>query len=432
MIALIQAGGAGTRLKDITGDLPKPMVPICGKPILEWQIENLRRSGFDRVVLVVSHLGHFIQDYFGNGAKFGLKIEYIVENEPLGTGGAIYYAAKLFDEDFALLFGDLMIDVDWKRFFAFHNEKHALITAFAHPNGHPSDSDLLLVDEGSRITSLLSKHDKRDFYYENLTNAGLYIVSKEILHKVNEPTKIDFEKEILTPALKEKTIYAYRSSEYVKDCGTPERYFAVVKDCEAGIIAARNLSHPQKCLFLDRDGTINHFGDFVTKADMLDLEPGSAEAIKKINSSPYLAVCITNQPVVARGETSLAELKNIHNRLEDLLGQEGAYLNDLFFCPHHPDKGFPGERPEFKIECDCRKPKIGMLLKAQAKYNIDFKESWVIGDTCQDVQTGINAGCHTALVMSGDPHPYKKYGDAKPDFIAKNLFEAVEKILSLK
>jgi len=432
MIALIQAGGAGTRLKDIAGDLPKPMVPICGKPILQWQIENLKRSGFDRVVLVVSHLGHAVQDYFGDGSKFGLNIEYIIEKEPLGTGGALYYASKMFDEDFALLFGDLMIDVDWQRFFSFHREQDALITAFAHPNGHPFDSDLLLADDEGKVLTLLPKHDKRDFYYENLTNAGLYIVSKEILRTFAEPVKLDFEKEILAPSIMEEKVYAYRSSEYVKDCGTPDRYYGVIKDCERGIIAARNLSRPQKCLFLDRDGTINHFGDFVVRSDMLDLEPGAAAAIKMINSSPFLAICVTNQPVVARGETSLEELKNIHNRMEDLLGQEGAYLNDLFYCPHHPDKGFPGERPEFKIVCDCRKPKIGMLLRAQKKYNIDFKQSWVIGDTCQDVQTGINAGCHTVLLLDGDPNPYKKYGNAKPDFIAQNLKEAIERILSVK
>src|SRR5574344_596574 len=432
MIALIQAGGAGTRLKSITGDLPKPMVPICGKPILQWQIENLKASGCNHVILVVSKNGTAVQDYFGFGDKFGIKIEYIVEQEPLGTGGALYFASKMIDEDFALLFGDLMIDVDWNRFFAFHQKREALIPAFAHPNGHPADSDVLVADADGKVRKMLSKHDPRDFFYENLTNAGLYIVSREILHRFTEPVQIDFEKEVLAPSIPEERIYAYRSSEYVKDCGTPDRYYGVTADCQNGIIAARNLAKPQPCIFLDRDGTINHFGDYVIRPEMLLLEPGAAQAIKKINASPYLAICITNQPIVARGETTIEQLQSIHFKLEDLLGQEGAYLNDLYFCPHHPDRGFPGENPAYKIDCDCRKPKIGLLLRAQRRYNIDFKNSWMIGDTCQDVQTGINAGCHTCLLLGGDPNPYKKYADAKPDLICQNLAEAIDKILALK
>ncbi|MCQ2741934.1 MAG: HAD family hydrolase [Bacilli bacterium] len=180
---------------------------------------------------------------------------------------------------------------------------------------------------------------------------------------------------------------------------------------------------------MDRDGVINRFGNFVRKPEELFLMEGAAKAIKRINESSYLAICVTNQPIIARGEATLETLEDIHNKMEDLLGNEGAYLNDLFFCPHHPDKGFPGERPEYKIDCDCRKPKTGMFKKAQAKYNIDFTESWMIGDTCQDVQAGINAGCKTCLVTSGDPNPYKKYGDVKPDLVCKDLEEAISKIL---
>jgi histidinol-phosphate phosphatase family protein len=430
MRALIQAGGAGTRLKSITGDLPKPMVPICGKPILEWQIESLKKSGIVDITIVIGAKGDAIPNYFGDGTKFGVKVSYIREEMPLGSAGVFYLIKDSIDSDFLLLFGDIMLDVDWERMIAFHNEKKASITCFAHPNSHPFDSDLLVCDSSNRVTSLDSKHNVRDYYYENITNAGLYIVSKGAATSLTELKKTDFEKDILYPYIGKGEVYAYKSSEYVKDCGTPDRYHGVTSDLENGIISARNLRNPQKAIFLDRDGTINVFGNFVTKADMLHLYPTAAEAIRMINASEYLAICITNQPVIARGETTFEELHRIHDKMEDDLGKEGAYLNDIFFCPHHPDKGFKGEIPELKIDCNCRKPKIGMLLDAQKRYNIDFKNSWFIGDTKQDVQTGINAGCHTILLTGGDPHPLKKYAEAQEDFTTVYLLEAVKHILS--
>ncbi len=429
MKALIQAGGAGTRLKSITGDLPKPMVKINGKPILEWQLRSLALSGVKEAVIVISKNGDSIPAYFGNGERFGLSIRYIKEEQPLGTAGALAFLKNDFTEDFFVVFGDLMLDVDWGRFLSFHKEKKSALTSFAHPNSHPFDSDLLVVDEHSKILSIDSKNNVRDYYYENLTNAGLYVASPEVFSFVDEPRKIDFEKDLLSAFIKEGKAYAYRSSEYVKDCGTPERFSAVNQDSLNGIISAKSLRNKQKALFLDRDGVINKFGDFVVKEDMLSLCPNASKAIKLINDSSYLAICITNQPVIARGEVTFEGLRKIHNKMETLLGKDGAYLNDLFFCPHHPDKGYEGEVKELKFDCSCRKPKIGLLLKAQEKYNIDFRESYFIGDTCRDVQTGINAGCKTVLVTSGDPIPTRAYGEAKADYVKKDLYEAVKFIL---
>jgi histidinol-phosphate phosphatase family protein len=431
MIALIQAGGAGTRLKSITGNLPKPMVRLGDKPLLQWQIENLRAGGVEEIIVSVSASGGAIQDYFGDGRRFGVRIRYIEEKMPLGTGGSLFFASQMVGEDCIVCFGDLMFDVDWGRFLAYHRAKKAAMTAFAHPNSHPFDSDLLSVDENGKITKIDGKNNIRNYYYENLTNAGLYIMTPAALKYVSVPVAIDLESVVLAHFVAEGSAYAYRSSEYVKDCGTPERYYAVAKDCQRGIPEAKNLRRPQKCIFLDRDGTINKFGGFVTKAEMLELAPDAAAAIKMINESDYLAICATNQPVVARGETTFEELARIHERMEDLLGLSGAYLDDLYFCPHHPEKGFPGEVPELKIECGCRKPKIGMLLKAQEKYNIDFAQSWFVGDTKQDVQTGLNAGCRTVLLTCGNPNPNQTYAEAVPTLTCGSLAEAVEAILRM-
>ena len=431
MYAVIQAGGAGTRLKTITGDLPKVMVELNGKPIIEWQIESLKRSGIQDFVIIISKNGKLISDYCGDGKKFGVNISYIKEESPLGTAGGLYFAKEIIKDGFILCFGDLMLDVDWMRFHRFHKEKGSSLTAFAHPNSHPFDSDLLVTDNEEKIIKIDSKHNVRDYYYENLTNAGLYVCSKEVLDFIKEPEKIDFEKVVLKHFVEEGKAYAYRSSEYVKDCGTPDRYYSVEKDLKNGIIHGKSLSNLQKCIFLDRDGTINKYRGLVKKTDELELADDAALAIKTINESSYLAICATNQPVIARGDTTFEELKNIHNKMETLLGKDGAYLDGLYFCPHHPAGGFEGEVPELKFDCDCRKPKIGLLKKAQERFNIDLSKSWFIGDTDRDIQTGINAGCRT-IFLDTTPNPPIRFVDAKPDFVCHSLSEAVNLIMTLE
>lgn len=185
-------------------------------------------------------------------------------------------------------------------------------------------------------------------------------------------------------------MFCYDSPEYVKDMGTPDRYYSVCKDCKEGRISEKNLKHKQKAIFFDRDGTINKYVGFLRNIDEFELIDGVAAAIRKINESGYLAVVVTNQPVIARGEVSFEELEEIHNKMETLLGKEGAYLDAIYYCPHHPHKGYEGERPELKIECDCRKPKPGMLFKAAEDFNIDLSQSWMIGDGENDVKAGIN------------------------------------------
>ncbi|HAK68608.1 MAG TPA: hypothetical protein DCM57_02990, partial [Treponema sp.] len=117
----------------------------------------------------------------------------------------------------------------------------------------------------------------------------------------------------------------------------------------------------------------------------------------EINNSGYLAVVITNQPVIARGEISFEQLNEIHNKLEVLLGKEGAYIDALYYCPHHPDKGFEGERPEYKKICGCRKPSTGLIEQAAKDFNIDVSNSFMIGDSEQDAECGRKAGCKKSI-----------------------------------
>lgn len=411
MKTVIMAGGKGTRIASVNAEVPKPMIPILDKPILEYQLECLRDQGYDEFILVVGHLGHVVQDYFGDGSgispatgrPFGVKIEYVVETEPLGTAGALFLLKEKLGEDFLLLCGDVIFDIDVKRFYDFHKACGGVATLFTHPNSHPYDSGIIMADDDGKVTNWLHKEDPRK-WYRNRVNAGLHFFSHKIFQQglFQELKKVDLDREVLKPLIPTGQLFVYDSPEYVKDMGTPDRFFAVIEDIRSGKVRGKNLSNPQKCVFLDRDGTLNKLVGFLRDIDELELLPGVAEAIRKINASGYLAIVATNQPVIARGEVTVAQLQEIHNKLETLLGQEGAYLDAIYYCPHHPHKGYEGEIPELKFDCECRKPKPGMLLQAAKDFNIDLSASYMVGDGDFDVQCGINAGCTSVRITVDD------------------------------
>ncbi len=419
MKTVIMAGGRGTRISSVARDIPKPMIKIEGKPVLEHELECLRDQGFTDIILTVSHLGSIIMDYFGDGSgispatgkPFGVHIEYYFEKEPLGNAGALFKIKDKLDSDFLLLNADAVFDVDFNRFVAFHNQHGGLVTLFTHPNSHPYDSSLIIADKKYSVEQWLAKEDDRPKYYRNRVNAGLHVINPLILDQSGidadkvgtlddngKPIKVDLDRQLLKPLAGTGKMFCYDSPEYVKDMGTPERYYSVCEDYKVGRVSGKNLKNKQKAIFLDRDGTINKYVGFLRDIDEFELLDGVADAIQEINASGYLAIVSTNQPVIARGEVSFDELEMIHNKMETLLGQKGAYLDAIYFCPHHPHKGYEGERPELKFDCECRKPKPGMLLKAAQEFNIDLAQSWMIGDGENDIKAGMNAGCKTALI----------------------------------
>ena len=444
MKTIIMAGGRGTRIAELFPDIPKPLIPIkgpCGeeKPVLEWEIESLVKQGFSDIILTVSYMANKIQDYFGDGKKYNASIEYFVEETPLGNAGALFKMRnKLGDEPFLLLNADAVFDVDFKRMIKYHQEKNALVTLFTHPNSHPYDSGLIITEVDKSVKSWLTKEDERPKYYKNRVNAGLHVISPVVLdmigkkYEINSDTigqigedgkviKVDLDRKVLKPFCGSGKMFAYDSPEYVKDMGTPERFKSVSKDFQNGVVKAKNLENKQKAIFLDRDGTINKYVGFLRKIEDFELIDGVTDAVKKINNSGYLAIVVTNQPVIARGEVTVEELKEIHNKMETLLGNEGAYIDGLYYCPHHPHKGYEGEIAELKIECECRKPKPGMIIKASKEYNIDLGESWVIGDGENDVCAGKAAKCRTAIIAKENVY--------EASVCANSLLEAIDKII---
>lgn len=432
---VILAGGKGTRLKDRLGDLPKPMIPVDGKPLLEHQIELAKKFGSTDLIFFVHHRADLIEKYFGDGNKFGVQIRYVLEQEPLGTAGAVLAGFEQLADRFVVMYGDTMVNVDLERIWRAHEQHEADATLLLHPNDHPFDSDLVEVNAESRVVAFHNRPHPEGVWRQNLVNAGLYVIEKRSLTKfygtqnTEHETLLDFGKDVFPAMLQQGArLFGYNSPEYIKDIGTPQRYDRVCAEFETGVIAQSSFTAPQRAVFLDRDGTLVVDKDCLRSADGLELLPGVSDALHKLNHSGWRTIVATNQPVVAKGWCSETELRNIHNKLETILGREHAFLDRIYFCPHHPDRGFPGERADLKIDCGCRKPAIGMIQSAAEDLNIDLKQSWLIGDTTTDVQTAKNSGVKSILLRTGAAGRDGKH-PAQPDFIFDTLNDAVNFIL---
>lgn len=413
MQLVIIAGGKGTRLG--LKDIPKPMCPINNKPLLQYQVELAKRYGIDEIFILSGHLSQVIVNYFGDGSKFGVKIHHVVEPHPLGTAGSLKLIEDQLTDRFLVFYGDVVMDFDISSFIKFDSQDtDTLGTLLVHPGNHPYDSDLVEVNSANDIIGFLPKPHPKDLLYRNLNNAAVYILSPEILRFIPEDQNLDFGKDIFPKLVSEGyRLRAYDTPEFIRDMGTPDRLKVIEKDVVSGLVSSLNKENPRKAIFLDRDGTINENMDIHPSVENFCLLPGAADAIRKINETHYLAVVVTNQPMIAKGFLTFPELEKIHKKMETLLGNERAYLDRIYFCPHHPEKGFAGELPELKVDCDCRKPKPGMLLQAARDLNIDLSNSWMIGDSLSDIEAGRRAGCN-AILLNKD----------------LNLLDAVEEILA--
>jgi histidinol-phosphate phosphatase family protein len=420
---VIAAGGKGTRISSEFGTIPKALIPVGGVPVLTRILELARSQNIEKALLLVHYQSVEIEEHFGDGSAFGITIEYAYEKQALGNGGALVNSYAQLEDIFYYLYGDLVIDVDLRAMARFHNNRKAELTMFVHPNDHPHDSDLVGATTEGRVTQLFGyPHGGQDI--QNLVNAALYVVSKNFV--ANLPLeKLDFAKDAVPLGLQSKRkIWAYKSREYVKDMGTPERKQKVERHLASGLVSARRISNPIPAVFLDRDGTVIHEKDLLSSPSDIELFDGVADAIRKINESGALAIMVTNQSVIARGLCTEQELQMIHNRMETLLGKEGAYLDEIYYCPHHPDSGYDGEVSHLKIKCDCRKPSTGMIDTAVATYNIDLSRSWLIGDTTTDIKAAKLAGIKSLLVETGYGGKDAKW-EVEPDTRAPSLIDAI-------
>jgi D,D-heptose 1,7-bisphosphate phosphatase len=430
--AVILAGGKGTRLASVLKGLPKPLVDVCGKPLLLHQLELLCAHGFTDAVVMVNHRAYAIQEWL-TGVDLPISVRLIDDGEPRGTAGAVLAALDELEPEFLVMYGDTMLAVDLTRFWAWHHAvPGADVSLFLHPNDHPHDSDLVEIEETGRILAFHAYPHPAGAWLPNLVNAALYVVRRESLRAwVESEGPLDFAKDLFPRMLAaEATLRGYASPEYIKDAGTPERLERVRNALSSGALRRASLNEPQRAVFLDRDGTLNLEQGLVRRAEDLEVFPFAGSAIRRLNEAEWRTVLVSNQPIIARGEVTESQLRRIHARLETEIGRDHAYLDRIYICPHHPDRGFPGERTELKIRCDCRKPEPGLILQAQRDLNIDLARSWYIGDSTPDLGAAEKAGVSSILVETGHGgldrrHPYKAR------FTVANVSEAVTFILDV-
>lgn len=224
MPALILAGGDGTRLRPLTVYTPKPIVPIVNRPFLFYQMELMKRAGIDDITLALGYSPTRIEDIFGHGREFGIKIQYLVENTAMGTAGAYKNAENHLNETTVVANGDILTDVDLKKVIAYHREKKAIATIVSTPIDNPDGYGLIEADKDGRIIRFTEKPNLVDIT-SNTINAGIYILEPEVLKLIPAGEKSSFEYDIFPSLLESKQpVYEYVWHGYWKDVGTPQRY----------------------------------------------------------------------------------------------------------------------------------------------------------------------------------------------------------------
>jgi histidinol-phosphate phosphatase family protein len=427
MQVVILAGGLGTRLQSRTKGLPKALVRVGRLPLLEHLIRLAVKHGTSKIFVMTGHRAEAIREFCGDGSRWGVAIECVVEEQPRGTAGAVIAQLNRLPDRFLVMYGDTLVNVDLSRMMAEHIAAKADATLFAHPNEHPEDSDLIEADHRGRIVGFHPYPHAPDVLLPNLVNAALYVLERDLLRSVaidHEP--LDFGRHVFPDLLRQGVhFHAYRSPEYIKDAGTPLRLDRVERDIALGIVSKASLEQPCPAVFLDRDGTLNNHVGYLSSPSELELIPGVGRGLRALRDAGFRLVVVTNQPIIARGMCSEEDLRRIHNKLEMELGKAGAFVDAIYVCPHHPDGGFHGERPELKVECGCRKPQIGLIRQAALDLHIALDRSWMIGDTTTDIELAHRAGLRSIMVETGERGKDRRY-PSLPDFVFPGLPAAAD------
>ena len=426
MDIVILAGGKGTRLG--LKSKPKPLALINGKSVIEYQLDSAEKYNFKRIYIMLGYMGNQIKKIVNDRYKKSFEIIYFTEKKPLGTAGALYQLKNTLKKKFLVFYADTIFNINLKKLILFDSKRSSEGCLVCHPNDHPNDSDLIEFDFSKRIVKI-HPYPHINKYYANNVNAAMYILSPKVFEYIDPKKKSDLAKHVFPKMILKETLIAYKTVEFIKDVGTKNRISMLRKILRKKDGLEASLPIKKNAIFLDRDGVINEEKNNLSSLDEVELIDGSANAIKILNQKNYLVIIVTNQPQISKGFIDEKQLRLIHNKLEYLLGQCGAYVDDIFYCPHHPEYGFENEIRSLKIKCKCRKPEPGMILEAKSMYKINIKKSWLIGDRYRDIEAGNRAKVKTIMVMTGHAGNDKiNFPKTKPNFFHNNLEEAVNYI----
>ena len=378
--AVILAGGRGTRLKPLTDSRPKPMIEFYGKPFLEYLITNLREQGITRVLLLLGYLPRVIQDHFGDGSRFGVKIEYSVTGEENDTGKRLFLAKELIADRFLLMYCDNYWPIRLKEMWQQYLQQNvaAQITVYSNKDRYTRDN----VDIGEdRIVRQYDKSRTAD----NLrgVDIGFAILKKLVLDHLPD-TNVSFESVVYPLLVAQKQLAAFVSDH---------RYYSVGSFPRLEL--TKEFLRFAPAIILDRDGVLNEKppkAEYVKNWSEFKWLPGSKEAVALLKKAGYRIILVSNQAGIARGVMTEADLAEIHTNMKREVAAIGGGIDAIYHCPHGWDSG-----------CECRKPRAGMLFQAQRDFQLDLTRTYFIGDDDRDGMAGESAGCKFIKVSAADP-----------------------------
>lgn len=378
--AVIVAGGRGERLRPLTDDRPKPMIEFHGRPFLDYLVEQLREQGFERVTMLVGYLGEQIIEHFGDGAGFGVTIEYShIPAENL-TARRVQEAASLLEDVFLLMYCDnywpMRFDQMWQRYL--DSGRAVQVTVYSNRDGLTRSN--VAVRDGL-VTEFDSTRSKPGLEGVDI---GYAIVRRDAVLDLLPEEQQAFEQAVYPPLVRSGQLGAYVSDHRYYSVGSLDRLSTT----------ERFLSR-KPAVIIDRDGTLNvrpPRATYVTRPEELVWLPGAQEALRLLAAADYTVVVVSNQAGVARGALTASDLESVHARLLADAAAGGGKVDAIYVCPHDWDEG-----------CECRKPRPGMLLQAQRDYHLDLTRTFFFGDDERDGQAAASAGSPFAFVSEETP-----------------------------
>ena len=426
---VVLMGGLGTRLKDYTKERPKSLVEVCGKPFFDYQLDLLTAWGFKKFLFLIGYRADMIEEYYKDGRSRDISIKYSYDGEKLlGTGGAVRQALDLLEDDFLLIYGDSFMDIDYaETLYRYQKGKAAGARALMSVlrNNNRFDKSNVVMD-GGRLVLYDKKNTTPDMDY---IDYGVCMYEKSLFAGYDADSAFD-----IAEVQHELSVRGEMTAQIVT-----KRFYEIGSPAslaEFSEYVTKRFSENHPAVFVDRDGVINEIVwnddteqlDSPMKVSQFSFLPGVAEALRIFKEKGYYIFIVTNQPGAAKGKTDLKTLYDINTYMIDALAGEGVDIDDLFMCPHYP-KEVALTKESFLIKkCNCRKPEPGLIYRAMRKYSIDMARSYMIGDSCTDVQAGTRVGLMTIFIGDLKCDLCKKLGDISPTYIAKDLLDAAQSV----
>jgi len=422
VIAAILAGGLGTRLRPVVDDRPKALATVGGRPFLGYLLDQIADAEVRSVVICSGYRGEAIPEVFGSQFR-GIKLYYSREIEPLGTAGALRQAVPFFDSELVLVLnGDSYCDVDLKQFERWHRVQRAAASIV-----------LAEVEDISRFGSVSLAGDGQILGFaekggqgKGWINAGIYLLPVEWIKSLPEGLPISLEYDCF-PQWTGRNLLGFAQGKLFLDIGTPESYrnadqfFSwIIRNGRSAVDSPRKRDAKSGYVILDRDGTLNVEKNYLSDPSQLELLPGAVEGLRLLQSRGFGIVVVTNQSGIGRGYFSEDRLHQIHQRLVDLLNEQGITVDHIYYCPHDPAS-----------HCFCRKPQPGLVWQAAVELGFDPRRAFVVGDKPCDIEMGRRVGATTLLVRTGYGSQFSSAEVCEPDYVARNLLEAANLMLDL-